>query len=115
MGRAIVKWFFYTLPSFSISFLLLCFVPDLATLACLMTAFVVPFSQLIGPAVLTLLGSRKAVTKQLATWETVVLYTGILVGFAMLVVEMAATCVNIYELLSNPDTFAGDFFCDDVA
>merc|ERR1719221_353894 len=113
--RAVLKWFFYTLPSFSISFLLLCFVPDLATLACLMTAFVVPFSQLIGPAVLTLMGSQKSITKKLASWETVVMYIGILVGIVMLVLGMSATVVNIYTLLADPETFAGNFFCDDVA
>ncbi len=111
-----MKWFFYTLPPFTIGFALLCFVPDLGTLAGLMTAFVVPFSQLIGPAVLGLIASRKNMLgHRMSMFDLVVLYIGVLVGMLMLFLGMAATVVSVYDLVSNPETFAGNFFCDDVA
>merc|ERR1712150_67065 len=90
-SRANIKWLFYTLPSFSIGFMLLCFVPDLATLACLMTAFVVPFSQILGPVVLAIFASRRGILPPLLCWERFILVIGIVVGVAMLIFGISAT------------------------
>jgi len=57
--KSCAKWFLYSLPSFLITFLMLCFVPNLSSLVGLMTAFVVPFSQLIGPATLIFVAHAK--------------------------------------------------------
>ena len=43
------------------------------------------------------------------------MYIGIFVGVAMLALGRTATMVNIYELLRDPDSFAGNLFCDDTA
>merc|ERR1712070_570517 len=51
--KACGKWFCYSTPSVLVSFVMLCFIPKLASLSGLMTAFVVPFSQIMGPAVLS--------------------------------------------------------------
>jgi len=106
-----MKWFLYTLPSFTIGFLLLCFIPDLATLAGLMTAFVVPFSQIIGPAALSFIASRRGIINPLAVWEWIAIFVGFAVGICMLIFGIAATIASVLALPAP----AGNFFCDAVA
>jgi hypothetical protein len=113
-AKAVMKWFLYTLPSFSVGFLMLCFIPDLATLACLMTAFVVPFSQIIGPALLALLASRRQMIPALLLWEKAVVFVGLAVGVVMLIIGMSATAVSVWDVFSKMDV-SGSFFCDAVA
>merc|ERR1712039_246231 len=99
----------YSLPSSIISFLMLCFIPDLSTLVGLMTAFVVPFSQIIGPAVLTVLASRQGklgYSLKLSDWMLIV--TGCCVGAVMLVVGGASTVYTIFWKTQ----ITGNFFCD---
>jgi len=108
---AITKWFLYSMPSSAIAFLLLCFVPELATLAGLLTAFVVPLSQIIFPATLVLMAARSGILKRsVAPVEIAIMYIGLAVGSAMLVVGTAATVGNVRRL-----AFGGDYFCEVVA
>merc|ERR1712050_239491 len=109
---AVAKWFVYSLPSSIISFLMLCFIPDLSTLVGLMTAFVVPFSQIIGPAVLTILASRQnKLGYDLGTGDWILFTAAFIVGILMLVVGGSATIYTIFWKTS----FSGNFFCDVVA
>lgn len=112
-AKACAKWFLYALPSFTITFLMLCFVPNLNSLVGLMTAFVVPFSQLLGPATLTLVAARKGMLGsrlRLHDWIAVLMGCG--VGTTMLVLGGASTINSIF--FSGP-LIKGDFFCKAVA
>jgi len=109
---ACMKWFLYSLPSSVISFLMLCFIPDLSTLVGLMTAFVVPFSQIIGPAVLTILASRQGkLGYTLGMKDWILLLFGFIVATVMLVVGGASTIYTIFW----ETKITGNFFCDAVA
>jgi len=112
-ARSCGKWFVYSLPSFALTFLMLCFVPDLNSLVGLMTAFVVPFSQLIGPATLTLVATRKGMLgSRLRFYDWAVVLMGFVVGTAMLMIGGASTIKSIF--FSGP-LIKGDFFCKAVA
>merc|ERR1712232_1380104 len=107
-----MKWLLYSLPSSIISFLMLCFIPDLSTLVGLMTAFVVPFSQIIGPAVLTILAARQGkLGYSLRFGDWALLICGFAVGSAMLIIGGASTIYTIFW----ETKIIGNFFCDAVA
>merc|ERR1712066_513256 len=94
---AVAKWFVYSLPSSIISFLMLCFIPDLSTLVGLMTAFVVPFSQIIGPAVLTIMASRQGkLGYSLSIGDWIVIISGLALGPIMLVIGGSSTIYTIF-------------------
>merc|ERR1711988_2054914 len=79
------RWFCYSTPSMLVSFVMLCFIPKLASLSGLMTAFVVPFSQILGPAVLSLTASRKGLLKRrLSVCEKLLLGVSLAVGLLLL-------------------------------
>jgi len=110
-ARGCLKWFLYSLPSLVVSLVMLCFIPDLETLSGLMTAFVVPFSQILGPATITLLAARQGVSGHpLSTRETLAITFGLIVGVVMLVAGISSTVYNILSI-----SFEGDFFCEVVA
>merc|ERR1712176_371521 len=111
--KACSKWFLYSLPSFMVTFLMLCFVPNLSSLVGLMTAFVVPFSQLIGPATLIFVAARKGMSRdRLGLFDWLIVLMGLGVGATMLVVGGASTIKSIF--FSGP-LIQGDFFCKAVA
>merc|ERR1711972_213514 len=95
-----LKWFLYSLPSLVVSFVMLCFIPDLETLSGLMTAFVVPFSQILGPSIII----------PLAGEEKAAIGFGFVVGVAMLAAGISSTIFNLLSI-----SFEGDFFCEVVA
>jgi hypothetical protein len=108
-----VKWLLLSMPSLIITFLMLCFIPDLNSLVGLMTAFVVPFSQIIGPALLTLLASRKGLLgTQLRLKDWFLIIVGVCIGTVMLIVGGASTIKSIFF---NGPLIKGNFFCDAVA
>merc|ERR1712070_223559 len=110
--KACAKWFCYSTPSLLVSFLMLCFIPKLASLSGLMTAFVVPFSQIMGPALLSLLASRKGLLRRRLTLaENVLMMVSLLVGLLLLGLGASATIYSIFWRT----TFEGNFFCDQVA
>lgn len=110
--QACLKWFLYSLPSSTIAFLMLCFIPDLSTLVGLMTAFVVPFSQIIGPAVLTIMAARKGLLGyKLSLGDWVLFVCAFIVGALMLVVGGSSTIYTIFWKTK----LEGNFFCDAVA
>merc|ERR1712167_242928 len=94
--KSCLKWFLYSTPSFVLTILMLCFLPELSTLVGLMTAFVVPFSQLIGPATLTLLARRKCMLENdlgMQGWFAVL--AGFVVGSMMLFIGGVSTIKSI--------------------
>jgi len=110
--KACGKWFCYSAPSLLVSLLMLCFIPKLASLSGLMTAFVVPFSQIMGPAVLSFIACRKGILeRRLTTAENCLLLVSGLVGITLLVLGATATIYSIFWRTQ----FQGNFFCDQVA
>jgi hypothetical protein len=110
--KACGRWFCYSTPSLLVSFLMLCFIPKLASLSGLMTAFVVPFSQIMGPATLSYMACRKGLLRRRLTLaENCLLIVSGLVGIMLLVLGSIATIYNIFW----KTTFQGNFFCDQVA
>jgi hypothetical protein len=110
--RACGKWCCYSSPSLLVSFAMLCFIPKLASLSGLMTAFIVPFSQIMGPAVISVLASRKGLLgRRLVLAEKLLMVVSILVGILLLALGSSATVYSIFWRT----TFEGNFFCDQVA
>merc|ERR1712187_655551 len=110
--KACGRWFCYSTPSLLVSFVMLCFIPKLASLSGLMTAFVVPFSQILGPATLSLMASRNGLLKRrLRVAEKVLIMVSLLVGVLLLGLGSSATIYSIFWRT----TFEGNFFCDQVA
>jgi len=106
------KWILYTTPPLVVSFALLAFIPKVSTLAGLMTAFVVPFSQIMGPAVLAVTASHKGLLeRRLNLAEKALIVVSILVGILMLVLGGSSTIYAIFW----ETKFEGNFFCDQVA
>jgi len=106
-----LKWFLYSLPSLVVSFVMLCFIPDLETLSGLMTAFVVPFSQILGPSIIILLAAKHGLSGHPLTGkEKAAIGFGFLVGVAMLAAGISSTIFNLLSI-----SFEGDFFCEVVA
>merc|ERR1712129_379353 len=111
--KACAKWFLYSLPSLAVGFLMLCFIPNLSSLVGLMTAFVVPCSQTIGPAILLLLAAHKGMLgRHLGCLEWVSVIAGFCTGALMIVVGGAST---VYSIFFSGPLFHGNFFCDAVA
>jgi len=110
--KGCTKWLSYSTPSLLVSFLMLCFIPKLDSLSGLMTAFVVPFSQIMGPAWLSFMACRKGLLKRrLTIAEKCLLVVSGLVGVMLLVLGASATIYSIFW-----DThFHGNFFCEQVA
>jgi amino acid permease len=110
--KACGKWFCYSTPSLLVSFVMLCFIPKLASLSGLMTAFVVPFSQIMGPAVLASMAARKGLLRRrLRLAETCLIVVAVAAGVVLLVLGSSATIYSIFWRT----TFEGNFFCDQVA
>lgn len=106
------KWFLYSLPSLFVSLLMLCFIPKLESLSGLMTAFVVPLSQIIGPATILLFASRQGkLGHPLSKREKAAIFFGFVEGTFMFVVGSMATIYSIFVLTD----YSGNFFCEVVA
>merc|ERR1712217_700676 len=81
-------------------------IPDLETLSGLMTAFVVPFSQILGPSVIILLAAKHGLSGHPLTGkEKAAIGFGFVVGVAMLAAGISSTIFNLLSI-----SFVGGMF-----
>jgi len=106
------KWFFVSLPAMMVTLALLCFVPRITTLLGLLTSCVIPTAQLLLPAAMAIMASRRHLLgRSLTSAEYVAIAMGVNIGLLSVVLGSSST---FYVIFFQSD-FNGSFFCELVA